>query len=79
MSFEGIMPEKITISLIERLEAVLCIVSTECDAESAKCAYDELQAILDSMQHDGYIKTRESGRWFEKIIYLVPIQTGNVI
>ena len=34
------------VNLIERLEAVQCIVSTPCDAEEAKCAYDELEEII---------------------------------
>ena len=34
------------VDILERLMAVQCIVSTPCDKETAKCAYDELDSIM---------------------------------
>jgi hypothetical protein len=36
--------------LLERLEAVQVIVSKECSAEEAQCAYDELDAVIAQLQ-----------------------------
>lgn len=37
---------KIPQDIMERLEAVQCIVASPCNAEEAKCAWDELDSII---------------------------------
>lgn len=38
--------------IIERLEAVRCIVSTPCNGEEADCAYEELDVCISSIMAD---------------------------
>lgn len=38
------------VAIIERLEAVQCILASACDAEEAKCGYDELDALIPEIE-----------------------------
>lgn len=59
MSAAGLL---LPVSLMERLEAVQCIVSSECDKEEAYCAYMELDDIIEKLNE--MLKARSDDEYF---------------
>lgn len=61
--------------LIERLETVATIIGGfTCSKFERESASKELDEIIKSLGHDGYVKTT-SGIWFERTNYMIPVVT----